>query len=161
MRYGRSAWDVAIRFVRLVAHPPEKVWRAITDPEQLREWFPAVAELDRPAGTSVFFGVTDEQRRRYGMVDDPDRAPNGRILRNEPPWVLEYEWAGEILTWEITGTAEGSRLVFTNVLTEPDAAGPPAAGWEAGLEVVEAQMDGTPISWNLLDRAEELAATYQ
>ena len=56
------------------------------------------------------------------MADDPDQAPNGRILRNEPPSVLEHEWAGEILTWEITGTAEGSRLVFTNVLSEPDAA---------------------------------------
>lgn len=155
--FGTADGRVAIRFVRLVAHPPEKVWRAITDPEQLREWFPAVVELDRPVGTPVFFGVTDEQRRRYGMADDPDRAPNGRILRNQPPLVLEYEWAGEILTWEITGTPEGSRLVFTNVLSEPDAAGPAAAGWEAGLEVVEAQLDGTPITWNPLDRAEQLA----
>ena len=91
------------------------------------------------------------------MADDPDLPPTGRILRNEPPSVLEYEWAGEILTWEITGTAEGSRLVFTNVLSEPDAAGPADAGWEAGLEVVAAQLEGTPITWNPLDRAEELA----
>ena len=89
------------------------------------------------------------------MADDPDRAPNGRILRNEPPSVLEYEWAGEILTWEITGTAEGSAARVH--LSEPDAAGPAAAGWEAGLVVVEAQLEGTPITWNPLDRAEDLA----
>jgi uncharacterized protein YndB with AHSA1/START domain len=47
---------VAIRFVRLVPHPPEKVWRAITDPEQLAVWFPAVVELDRAAGSVLFFG---------------------------------------------------------------------------------------------------------
>ena len=47
--------------------------------------------------------------------------------------------------------------MFTNVLSEPDAAGPADAGWEAGLEVVEAQLEGTPITWNPLDRAEELA----
>ncbi|MEV5962548.1 SRPBCC domain-containing protein [Kribbella sp. NPDC051952] len=148
---------VALRFVRLVPHEPETVWRAITDPAHLRAWFPAVVELDRPAGSSLYFGVTDEQRRRYGMADDPDHVPNGRMLRNEPPSVLEYEWSGEILTWEITGTAEGSRLVFTNVLSDPSSARPAAAGWEAGLEVVEAQLAGKPIDWNPLDRAEELA----
>ncbi|WP_405065847.1 hypothetical protein OG558_28960 [Kribbella sp. NBC_01510] len=42
-------------------------------------------------------------------------------------------------------------------LSEPDAAGPAAAGWEAGLVVVEAQLEGTPITWNPLDRAEDLA----
>jgi uncharacterized protein YndB with AHSA1/START domain len=158
--FGTEDGRVAIRFVRLVPHPPEKVWRAITDPDQLAIWFPAVVELDRPAGSDLFFGVTDEQRRRYGMADDPAAVPNGRMLRNEPPSVLEYEWAGETLTWEISGTAEGSRLVFTNVLSDPDAAGPAAAGWEAGLEVVEAQLSGKPITWEPLDRAEELAALY-
>jgi hypothetical protein len=74
--------------------------------------------------------------------------------------VLEYEWAGEILTWEITGTADGSRLVFTNVLTDPEAGAPAAAGWEAGLEVIEAQLAGKPITWNPLDRADQLTPLY-
>ncbi|MGW1346765.1 SRPBCC domain-containing protein [Kribbella sp. NPDC002412] len=151
---------MAIRFVRLLPHPPEKVWQAITDPTQLSVWFPAVVDLDHPAGAALFFGVTPEQHRRYGMTDDPTGTPNGRMLRNEPPSVLEYEWSGEILTWEITGTAEGSRLVFTNVLTDPEAAGPASAGWEAGLAVIEAQLNNTPITWNPLDRAEQLATTY-
>jgi len=159
--FGTEDGRVAIRFVRLLAHPPEKVWRAITDPEQLAAWFPALVELDRPTGTELFFGVTDEQRRRYGMADDPDRTANGRMLRNEPPNLLEYEWLGEILSWEITGTAEGSRLVFTNVVSEPDTAGPAAAGWEAGLEVVVAQLDGVPIDWSPFERADELAAQYK
>lgn len=151
---------VAIRFERLLRYPPEQVWHAITDPVRLSAWFPAVVDLDRPAGSELFFGVTAEQERRYGMTDDPDRTPNGRLLRSEPPAVLEYEWAGELLTWEIARTAEGSRLVFTNVLSDPDAAGPAAAGWEAGLEVVEAQLDGKPVTWDPLSRAEELAAVY-
>jgi uncharacterized protein YndB with AHSA1/START domain len=151
---------LVIRFVRLLPYPPEKVWQAITDPAQLAAWFPAVVDLDRPPGAELFFGVTDEQQRRYGMTDDPDRKPNGRMLRNEPPTLLEYEWLGEILSWEITGTADGSRLVFTNVVSDRDTAGPAAAGWEAGLEVVEAQLDGTPVTWSPFDRAEELASQY-
>jgi uncharacterized protein YndB with AHSA1/START domain len=159
--FGTEDGRVAIRFVRLLPHPPEKVWRAITDPAQLAVWFPAVVELDQPAGSELFFGVTAEQRRRYGMTDDPNHAPNGRMIRREPPSVLEYEWAGEILTWEITETADGSRLVFTNILTDPTAAGPAAAGWEAGLEVVESQLNDDPITWNPLDRAEQLATAYK
>lgn len=151
---------MVIRFVRLLPHPPEKVWRAITDPELLAAWFPAVVDLDQPPGAELFFGVTDEQQRRYCMADDPDRKPNGRMLRNEPPTLLEYEWLGEILSWEITGTADGSRLVFTNVLSDRDSAGPAAAGWEAGLEVVEAQLAGKPITWSPIDRALELTSLY-
>ncbi|WP_344231817.1 SRPBCC domain-containing protein [Kribbella hippodromi] len=148
----------AIRFVRLLPHPPEKVWAAITDPSQLSVWFPAVVDLNRPAGSELHFGVTAEQQRRYGMIPDPSRKPNGRMLRHEPPTILEYEWSGELLSWEITGTPEGSRLVFTNVLTDPTIANPAAAGWQAGLEVVEAQLNNHPITWNPLDRATELAA---
>ena len=159
--YATEDGRVAVRFVRLFGHPPEKVWRAITDPEQLAAWFPAVVDLSRAAGEELFFGVTDEQRRRYGMADDPEAKPNGRMLRNEPPNVLEYEWLGEILSWEIVGTADGSRLVFTNVLSDRDAAGPAAAGWEAGLEVVAAQLDGTTITWDPFTRAEHLAPEYE
>jgi uncharacterized protein YndB with AHSA1/START domain len=151
---------VAIRFVRLFTHPPEKVWRALTDPAQLAAWFPAIVDLSTPAGNELFFGVTERQRVTYAMTDDPDRTPNGRMLRNEPPHALEYEWMGEILSWELTGTADGCRLVFTNVLADRDAAGPAAAGWEAGLEVVAAQLDGVPVTWDPFVRADELAREY-
>ncbi len=150
----------AIRFMRLLPHAPEKVWRAITDPEALATWFPAEVDLGRPTGDELFFGVTQEQRRRHGLEDDPDRKPNGRMLRNEPTTLLEYEWLGEILRWEISGTADGSRLVFTNVVSDRETVRPAAAAWEAGLEVVEAQLDGTPISWSPFDRADQLASQY-
>ena len=55
--FGTADGRVAIRFVRLVAHPPEKVWRAITDPGQLSAWFPAVVELDVPAGAALLIGT--------------------------------------------------------------------------------------------------------
>ena len=32
-----------LRFVRRVPHPPAKVWRALTEPEQLAHWFPGGA----------------------------------------------------------------------------------------------------------------------
>jgi len=41
-------WTLVL--VRDLRHPPERVWRALTDPAHLREWAPfdAEANLDRP-----------------------------------------------------------------------------------------------------------------
>ncbi|MBB5789124.1 uncharacterized protein YndB with AHSA1/START domain [Jiangella mangrovi] len=52
---------VEIRFERRLAHPPAKVWRALTDPAELRGWhFPAVVELDLTPGATVWFHPTPE-----------------------------------------------------------------------------------------------------
>jgi uncharacterized protein YndB with AHSA1/START domain len=38
-----------------LAAPPERVWRAITDPDELARWFPQSAQWElRPGGTGVF-----------------------------------------------------------------------------------------------------------
>jgi hypothetical protein len=36
----RSGDGWALRFERTFPHPPEKLWRAITEPEHLAAWFP-------------------------------------------------------------------------------------------------------------------------
>src|SRR5205085_289579 len=44
-----------LRFERRLEHPPERVWRAITEPEELAHWFPAQVEIDlRPGGAMKF-----------------------------------------------------------------------------------------------------------
>ena len=40
----RSDGRWRLRFTRALAHPPEKVWRAITEPEHLAQWFPTTIE---------------------------------------------------------------------------------------------------------------------
>ncbi|MQA09081.1 MAG: hypothetical protein GEU98_11155 [Pseudonocardiaceae bacterium] len=155
----------ALRFERRLPHPPEKVWRAITEWEHLRAWFPAVVEFDLRPGAPLRFGVTPEQVRRYGMA--ADGFTEGEILRVDPPKLLEFSWAGvdgdgEVLRWELTADgADGCDLVFTNVFDDRDIAAPAGAGWHAGLEVVAAQLDGREIDWSPLDRADELASEYE
>ena len=48
-----------LRFTRALAHPPEKVWRAITEPEHLQAWFP-----QRITGDWVVGGTADVLGRR-------------------------------------------------------------------------------------------------
>jgi hypothetical protein len=44
---------------------------------------------------------------------------------------------------------------------EEESAYAHAAGWHAGLEVVEAQLDGREVDWSPWDRADELAESYR
>jgi uncharacterized protein YndB with AHSA1/START domain len=149
----------AVRFERSFAHPPEKVWRAITEPEHLRAWFPAVVEFDLRLGAKLRFGATPEQQRRYGIPED--QASYGEVTQVDPPSLLEYTWGEEILRWELRADgAGGCRLLFTNILDKDSVSPDLAAGWHAGLEVVEVQLNGREIDWSVWDRADQLREEY-
>lgn len=148
-----------IRFQRELAHPPARVWRAITDWAELKSWFPAVVDFELTPGAKLRFVPTPFQRERYGLTDAD--ASDGEVTRVDAPRLLEYTWGEEILRWELTPLASGGcRLVFVNVVGDRDTALGAAAGWHAGLEVVVAQLDGREIDWSPHDRVEDIARGY-
>ena len=51
VRKDGDRWTLIL--VRELRHPPEKVWRALTDPAQLREWAPFVVDGSLGAVGSV------------------------------------------------------------------------------------------------------------
>lgn len=149
----------ALTFERGLAHPPSKVWRALTEPAHLGEWFPAVVEFDLTPGAPLRFVPTPEQRRRLGLTDAD--STHGEVTRVDPLHVLEYTWAGEVLRWELHPEGAGTcRLVFTHICDARDSAVAQGAGWHAALEVLEALLDGRPVDWSAWDRAAEMADTY-
>lgn len=150
---------VELRFERRLAHAPAKVWRALTDPAELRGWrFPAVVELELTPGATIWFHPTDEQRERFGVPPDPVA---GRVLAVDPPRLLEYTWGAETLRWELTPDGDGCRLVFVNTIDD-DGTGPAvAAGWHAGLELLDAVLDGRPLDWDVWQRAADLQTRYE
>ena len=67
-----------LRFERRLAHPPEKVFRAISDPDELRHWFPATVELELRAGAPIRFAFEagdDGHAGRRGARGRPAAAP--------------------------------------------------------------------------------------
>src|SRR5579862_7492317 len=75
-------WTLVL--VRELRHPPEKVWRALTDPAQLREWAPFDADgnLDTVGGTV-----------KLTTVGAPElRVTETTVARADAPTVLEYNW---------------------------------------------------------------------
>jgi uncharacterized protein YndB with AHSA1/START domain len=66
-----------LRFTRTLRHPPDKVWRAITEPEHLAQWFPTTIEGDRAAGAPLRFSFPGDQWPPFESARPPATAPAG------------------------------------------------------------------------------------
>lgn len=107
----------SVSFEYELHHPPEKVWRALTDPELLAEWLLPVADLELEPGAAFTFRA--EARHGWdGIVRWLRRAGlNGigcRFLEIDAPRKLSYTWVvGEldtVVTFTLAPTASGTRL---------------------------------------------------
>jgi uncharacterized protein YndB with AHSA1/START domain len=123
--------------VRQLRHSPEKVWEAITDPAHLREWAPFDADGDLGAvGTTV----------KLTTVSAPKVVVSETtVTRADPPEILEYNWGGNDLRWELEAIDRGTRLtLWHNIDRRFISMG--AAGWHICLDVLDYLLNGTPIN---------------
>ena len=133
-----------LRFERRLAHRPAKVWRAVTDPAEMKHWFPAAVEAELRPGAPMRFTFPEEA---------PVEADwDGEVLEVDEPKVFMFRWAGDVLRIELTPDDDGCRLVFTQTIGGGDVgilgAGRTAAGWDTCLDQLTAQLDGTSLAEN-------------
>ena len=97
-------------------HAPEKVWRALTDPELLGQWLLPVIDLRLEPGASFTF-KTQPYPGWDGTVDC-------RFLEIETDRKLSYTWAvpflDTVVTFTLTPTASGTRLSLVQSGFKPD-----------------------------------------
>jgi uncharacterized protein YndB with AHSA1/START domain len=97
---------------------PEKVWRALTDPELLTEWLLPVFDLKLEPG-SAFTLKTQAYPPWDGTV-------NCRILEIETHKKLSYAWVvgpmqiDTVVTFTLTPTASGTRLSLVQSGFKPE-----------------------------------------
>jgi uncharacterized protein YndB with AHSA1/START domain len=144
-----------LRFERRLAHPPEQVWRAITEPDQLSRWFPQNIEYEgeRAAGGRLHFSWRGEDEPPFG----------GEITAFNPPWLFEYTWDDEVLRWEIQSRDAGEGgcvLVFTDTMDDRTRAAKNASGWHACLDALGASLDGRSLARSSEERATALREGY-
>src|SRR5258708_32490679 len=122
--------------VRELRHSPEKVWQALTDPAHLREWAPF--EADGSLGT---VGTTV----KLTAVGAPTpQVSETTVTRADAPKVLEYDWGGNDIRWELEAFGGGTHLtLWHNIDRRFIAMG--AAGWHICLDVLDHLLSGTPI----------------
>jgi len=126
-----ATWTFVL--VRDLRHPPAKVWEALTDPEQLREWAPF--DSDRNLGT-----VGTATLSTFGAP----QVSETKVKRADAPRVLEYDWGGGDIRWELEPLATGTRLtLWANIDRRWVAMG--AAGWHICLDVLDQLLAGEPI----------------
>lgn len=153
-----------LRFERHLAHPPEKVWKAVTDPAEMAHWFPAYIETKLKTGARMRFSFGDDNLDAGGAYAD------GEILEYDPPKVYAFRWIDDALRFELIPERAGCRLVFTYALNDtgtrndlPSVArtGP---GWDVCLGAMTARLDGRDApqpdgAW-VLDRAERYVEEF-
>ena len=127
-------WTLVL--VRELHHSPDKVWRALTDPAQLRQWAPfdADASLGR-AGTTV----------KLTTVGAPTpMVSETTVTRADAPNLLEYKWGGFDMRWKLEALGGGTRLtLWTNIDRRYMAMG--AAGWHVCFDVLDHLLGGDPL----------------
>ena len=124
----------ALRFERRLAHPVEKVWRAVAEPEQLGEWFPCAVEID-----DMRVGA----RMRFTFPDDIAPPIGGEVLELDPPRRFSFLWGEEDrILFDLEPADDGCVLRFTHFLDTRDKAARDAAGWEVCLATLDDVLDG-------------------
>jgi uncharacterized protein YndB with AHSA1/START domain len=127
---GDERWQ--LRFTRTFAHPPEKVWSAITEPEHLAHWFPTTIEGERTAGA----------RLRFAFADGEAPPFDGEMLAYEPPRLLELRWGGDVLRLELRPTTEGTVLTLLDTLDDRGKGARDGAGWHVCLDSLAEHLRG-------------------
>ena len=95
---------------REVPYPPEKIWRALTQPHLIEEW---LMTNDFKAVVGHHFNL----RADWGAVDC-------QVLEVEPNKTLSYTWAAydlkSVVTWTLTPTSTGTHLRMEQSGFRPD-----------------------------------------
>jgi len=133
-----------LTFRRLLRHPIEDVWAAITDPKELEVWFMVKVRRD------------DARDGRLEMEHPNGVRATGRVLEWNPPRAYEYEWnlspgpnlphgEASVVRWELSPREGGTLLVMTHRKLSRPTAEIFARGFRAFLDRLSAHLDGRPM----------------
>lgn len=122
---------------REIAHPPEKLWRALTQPHLIAEWLMK----------NDFMPVVGH---RFTLRGDWGGVLDCEVLAIEPNHTLSYTWnfahddpafdLKSVVTFTLTSTNTGTLLRMEQVGFRPDqkqAYGGAKAGWQGFLANLE------------------------
>jgi len=123
----KDKWTLIL--VRELRHSPEKIWQALTDPAQLREWAPFIVDASLGAVGTV----------NLTWVGNP-QALETKVTRADAPKLLE---CGD-MRWELEASGKGTRLTLWHKIDRRFITWG-AAGWHISFDVLERLLAGNPI----------------
>jgi len=110
--------------------PTDVVWKAITDKDQMRQWFfEPMTDFEPKVGFETQFNVRGDERDFPHLWKVTDVVPERRIA---------YEWryggypGDSSVTWELSETPNGTKLKLTHDGTETFPRDDPVFSRESG-----------------------------
>jgi len=92
--------------------PIEVVWQAITDKDQMRQWFfEPMTEFEPEVGFETQFNV---------RCEDQDYLHHWKVTEVVPETKIAYEWrydgypGNSFVVWELSETPDGTKLTFSH-----------------------------------------------
>jgi uncharacterized protein YndB with AHSA1/START domain len=125
---GRSA----LCFERVLAHPRERVWRALTRHDELSSWHPTPFKIEPLVDGAVTYGAT---------AGSPEMH-DGLVIAYEPPHLLAHAWGEDELRWELRAHGDGCLLRLTHLFDDRFKAARDGAGWHLCLDALASALDG-------------------
>jgi uncharacterized protein YndB with AHSA1/START domain len=133
VRKDGENWTLVL--VRELRHPPAKVWDALTDPAQLREWAPF--DADRSLGSVGTVNLSTVGAPTPYITET-------RVTRAEAPKLLEYRWGDGDMRWQLEPLGKGTRLTLWHNIDRRFVSWG-AAGWHICFDVMDRFIAGEPI----------------
>ncbi|MDB5693421.1 MAG: toxin-antitoxin system toxin subunit [Alphaproteobacteria bacterium] len=154
-RLAKEDGKPALRFERLLARPVDEVWVALTEPERIARWLTRAEVEPRVAG------------RFHLNFKGGDSVVDGRIMRWEPPRLLEYTWpekeanGSSLVRFELFPAGAGTRLILTHRLDAGGDLADFASRWHWHLNALDRALEGESVAfdeprWRLLRKVYEM-----
>lgn len=133
----RDDEGMRLEFVRVYPDPIDRVWRAITDPDELAAWF-GTWRGDPSTGTIELSSIEGDRKFEPAqiVVCDAPRRLSVILGSADGPWPLTVALS------EVDG---GTELVFVHRLAEPYDATGVGPGWHYYLDRLAAVLSSTPM----------------
>jgi len=139
-----------VRFERELPGPIHRVWSYLTEGPLLATWLGEDGAIPPRVGESFVLklGGGDDLPEREGY----EAAMYGKVLRYDPPRVLEYTWGikspdGSMLDstvrFELEPRGDRVALVLTHWPVLPGFETRTLAGWHSLLDTLRARVEGT------------------
>jgi len=134
-----------------IAAPPDRVFKALTDAQQLKRWFTSPEcpvkswEMDACPGGHYSYST---EKGTVVVNGVSEFECHGEILEFDPPRFLTYTWIANwhddksrrtVVRWELTPEASGTRVKVTHsgLANENAARKDYSGGWPGVLEMLK------------------------
>ena len=134
-----------------IAAPPERVFRTLTDSDQLMRWFTDAScsvkfwQMDARLGGKYSYAT---EKSNFVVNGVSEFKCHGEILEFDPPRLLVYTWIANwhldpgkktIVRWELTPAASGTHVKVTHsgLAQDPEARKDYSGGWPGVVEKLQ------------------------